>query len=520
MIGQDIGSLERRCAQMFSTRTAIVYEGKRITYKQLHDRINRCAQALTKLGVKKGDRVCLILPNCPEYVELDFALAKLGAVKVALISRIHPNEWTFIAEDCEANTLVFEERALGIVLENLDRIQAIKNLVCVLRQNQELPANIIGYEKLLAEAPPEEPQVEVNPEDIYNLFYTGGTTGRPKGVIHTHHSFVSVAIGHMLEDNFTRGCVTLHAGGLPHGSGFMVLPTMLRGGTNVILDHFTPEAFFNAVEKERVTILFLAPTMIYMLLDHPDCKKYDLSSLQCIEYGGSPIATERLKEALDVFGNCLMGGFGLMEMPTVVCRLPQEEHIKEGPERLMRRLYSCGRPATMVQLRIVDDKDIDVPVGEVGEIVLRGPHVMKGYWKREEETRTALRNGWLHTGDLARIDEDGYVYIVDRKKDIIITGGLNVYPKEVEDVIYQHPAIAQAAVIGIPDKKWGEAITAFVVLRENAEASDDEIIKFCKTRLTDYKCPKSVRFIQTMPLTPVRKIDKNQLRRSYCTDNE
>jgi len=295
----------------------------------------------------------------------------------------------------------------------------------------------------------------------------------------------------------------------------MVLPTMLRGGTNVILDHFDPESLLATVEREHVTNAFLSPTMIYMLLDHSHLADYDLSSLRCLLYGAAPTHVERLKEAMDAFGPCLKNGYGQMEAAMVICRLHQEEHIKEGPERLVRRLTSCGKPQTMVQIRIVDDDDNDVPLGKPGEIIVRGPHVMPGYWNREKETAAALRNGWLHTEDIGRMDEDGYIYIVDRKKDMIISGGLNVYPREVEDVLSEHPSVSQAAVIGIPDRKWGESVKAAVVLREGARLSEEEIIAFCKEHLTGYKCPKSVGFIDEMPLTAISKVDKKQLRASF-----
>ncbi len=514
MIGQDVGTLVRRCARMFPDRLALVWRDQRLTYSQLHDRVNRCAQALAALAVRKGDRVCIFLPNCSEYVVIDLALAKLGAVKVPMLARLHSNEWTAIINDSEAATLVFDEGSLPEVMSNRPRIPGVKNLICVTRQQKELPAGVLDFRHLLSTAPSDEPQTVVGPEDVIALMYTGGTTGRPKGVIHTHHTWVSIAVGHMLEDDMDRRCVALHAAGLPHASGFLVLPTMLRGGANVILDHFDQQAFFETVQKERATHVFLAPTMVYMLLDHPDRRKYDVSSLRCLLYGGAPMHVERLKEAMDAFGPSLMGGYAQMEAANLICRLHPEEHVKKGPERIVRRLASCGRPVAMVQLRIVDDSDRDVPTGEAGEIIVRGPHVMKGYWRREEETAAALRNGWLHTGDVAKMDDGGYVYIVDRKKDMIISGGLNVYSREVEEVIYQHPAVAQAAVVGLPDAKWGERVVAAVVLLEGGQATERDIIAFCKDRLTDYKRPKAVKFINAMPLTPAGKVDKKRLRTS------
>jgi len=515
MFNQHIGTLETNCAKMFTAKTAVVSGDIRLTYEAFHTDINRLANALQSINIKPDDRVCLLLPNSIEYLLTDFAIAKIGAIKVPLLSRLHIKEWAAIVNDSGATTIIFEEVMLSAVIQNLYLCPNVKNLICINTSQKTLPKNVLGFYNILKKSKTNEVKINFEQQKIFALMYTGGTTGKSKGVIHTHETWISIASGHMSEDNMNDGCVTLHAAGLPHATGFFVLPTMLKGGTNVILNKFDPKSFYSAVEKERVTHVFLAPTMVYMLLDYSKKENYDISSLRCLLYGGAPFHTNRLKQAIDFFGPCLKGGYAQMEAANMICRLTQEEHIKTGPDNLIQRLASCGRPVNMVKLRIVNHSDNDVNQGETGEIIIQGPHVMKGYWNNEKETSEALRNGWLHTGDLGRMDQDGYIYIMDRKKDMIITGGLNVYSRNVEDTLCEHPEVIQAAVIGLPDPKWGERVTGVVVLQNGAKATSEEIIGFCKRMLTDYKCPKQIEIIKEMPLTPVGKIDKKQIRAQF-----
>ena len=515
MLNQHIGALEDDCAKIFKDKTAIVSGDIRLTYETFHTQVNHLANGFQDLNIKPDDRVCLLLSNSIEYLLSDFAVAKIGAIKVPLLSRLHIKEWASIVNDSGANTIIFEEVMLSTVIHNRDLCPNIKNFICINKSQKPLPKYILGFYEILKKSSADEVKFNIGPEKIYALMYTGGTTGKSKGVIHTHETWISIATGHILEDEIIDGCVTLHAAGLPHATGFLVLPTMLKGGINVILDKFDPQNFYRAVQEERVTHVFLAPTMVYMLLDYPKKEDYDISSLRCLLYGGAPFHTERLKEAMDFFGSSLKGGYAQMEAANMICRLNQEEHIKTGPDYLVERLASCGKPVNMVKLRIVDNSDQDVKQGETGEIIVQGPHVMKGYWNNESETLETLRNGWLHTGDLGKMDQGGYIYIMDRKKDMIITGGLNVYSRNVEDTLCEHPKIVQAAVIGLQDSKWGERVTGIVVLQNGAKVTPHEIIGFCKKMLTNYKCPKQIEIIEEMPLTPVGKIDKKQLRAQF-----
>ena len=309
----------------------------------------------------------------------------------------------------------------------------------------------------------------------------------------------------------------MHAAPLSHGSGLYGIPNVAKGAANVILHtkSFEPKAVFETVARRRVTNMFVAPAMIKRLVTSPEIGRYDLSSIRCINYGGAPIYEEDLKEAVRKMGRVFVQLFGQAESPMTITYLRKEEHLLEGNEKQMKRLTSAGIPRTDVEVKIFDSKDQELPPGEMGEIVVRGEVVMKGYWRNPEATAETMRGGWLHTGDLGIMDERGYFYILDRAKDMIISGGENIYSREIEDVIIKHPAVYEVAVIGVPDEKWGEAVKAIVSLREGKKATGEEIIDFCKQHLASYKKPKSVDFIEAIPKNPYGKVLKRELREKY-----
>jgi acyl-CoA synthetase (AMP-forming)/AMP-acid ligase II len=304
-------------------------------------------------------------------------------------------------------------------------------------------------------------------------------------------------------------------GPVTHASGSMILPHILRGAKVVILSSFDVKALLETIQKERITTLYLVPTMIVMLLANPDLKKYDLSSLKNIRYGASPISPEVLKKAIEVFGNVFVQGYGLTEGMMPLTLLLKEDHILDGTEKKLKRLSSIGREVNVASVRIMDDEGKILPPGQIGEIVVQSDQVMKGYWKKPEATAETLRGGWLHTRDMGYMDEDGYIYLVDRKDDMIVSGGFNIYPKEVEDVLYSHPAVLEAAVFGVPDEKWGEAVKATVSLRPGMQATEEEIIEHCKKHLASYKKPKSVDFMKELPKSLYGKILRRQLKEPY-----
>jgi fatty-acyl-CoA synthase len=344
------------------------------------------------------------------------------------------------------------------------------------------------------------------------LIYTGGTTGKPKGVIHTHRVQVAMVMAELAEWDWPQEVRFLAMTPITHAAGAMILAVMMKSGTFVMNKGFDAQRFFEIVERHRITATFLVPTMIYVLLDHPGLAEADLSSLQTIIYGASPMSPARLIEGMRKFGPVFMQLYAQSEAPNCLTVLRKIDH---DPVNHPERLASCGAAIGNSQLKLLDEDGNEVPVGEVGELCARGPLVMKGYWNKPEETARALRHGWLYTGDLARRDADGFYYIVGRSKDMIISGGFNVYPAEIEDVLTAHPAVAAAGVIGVPDAKWGEAVKAVVVLREGQSASAEELISRVREAKGTVYAPKSVDFVEALPVTGLGKPDKKALRAHY-----
>ncbi len=519
MLEMNVGILIDKAIAKNKKKIAVKMGKEAITYAEMGENTNRFANALLKLGLKKGDRVAVLMWNAIEYLYIDYGSAKIGAIKVPLNHLIVKDDVDFRLADSEPKVAVVDEYFLPWLLELRPKHPCIKDIICITDKPQKLPTGIHSFHTLLSEASPEAPKVEVGHEDLLALMYTGGTTGISKGVMHTHKSFISIVYSEIVEWNIAWDDIMLVMAPLPHATGFMIPPCLLRGGKVILTKGFDPPEMCQIIQEEKVTWMFMVPTMIYVLLDYPDRNKYDLSSLRTITYGAAPMSPERLKQAMAEFGPIFMQGYSQMEVANQTTTLTIQEHI-EAIENYPERLKSCGRPVIMSQVRIVDEEGHDVPVGEVGEIITRGPHMMKGYWNREHETKEAIRDGWLYTADMARMDEDGFIYLVDRKKDMIISGGLNVYSAEVEFVLMRHPSISQAAVFGIPDEKWGEAIKAVLVLEQGATATQEEIMAFCKEHLSAYKRPKSFEFVDRLPVTPYGKIDKKVLRAKYWAGQE
>jgi long-chain acyl-CoA synthetase len=310
--------------------------------------------------------------------------------------------------------------------------------------------------------------------------------------------------------------ITLHVKPFFHvGPIWPMLSHFYMGGTNVVIRGFGPKAVLETIEKEKVTNINTAPVMILRMLNYPRLKRYNLKSLRLLIYGASPMPVEILKKALAVFGNIMTQNYGSTE-GIVLTRLEQKDHILNGTDSRIRRLGSCGKGGINVEVRVVDEKGDDIAFGQIGEIIARGDHIMGGYWKRPDETANTLKDGWLYTGDLATVDDEGYIYVVDRKKDMIISGGENIYPREIEEVIYTHPAVSEVAVIGVPDSEWGESVKALVVPKPGKDITEEEIMDICKRDLASYKKPKSVEFVKDLPRTPSGKILKKELKKKYC----
>lgn len=510
MLETTVGQLFDKAVRQHPDRIAVKDQLRNITYAELEKEVNGFANALIRLGIRQGDRVALWIYNSIEYIVADFAIAKIGGVRVPLNQFLSTHEVQYRLLDSGAKAIICSPEWISPVQTLL---QNFPYDVLVINAGKEPVNGVVTMQQLIENSDFENPAVSIGQEDLVAIMYTGGTTGRSKGVMHTHKSTIALMYSEIVEFELERGGVMLHVAPLPHAAGFLILPGLLRGGTHILHQGFSPRAFCETVEREQVNFTFLVPTMIYHILDLPGRKQYDLSSLKTIVYGAAPMAPARIKQALEVFGPVLVQIYSQMEVANQTAILTKDDHLSAQGEE--KRLASCGREIILSQVRIVNAAGEDLGPGEVGELVTRGPHMMKGYWQLEEETAKTIQNGWLHTGDMAYRDEHGYIYMVDRKKDMIISGGFNVYTTTVESVLFQHPAVKQAAVIGVPDEKWGEAVKAVVVVHPETGISEGELIAFCKSRLSSYEVPKSIDIVDSIPVTAYGKVDKKALRAPY-----
>jgi acyl-CoA synthetase (AMP-forming)/AMP-acid ligase II len=508
----NVGYILTRTAKNFPEREALVVDGQRLTYRELNERVNQLANSLLAHGLNKGDRVGLLFYNSLAYFESYLALYKAGLVWVRLNYRLSVAEMANMMQDSQASALIHGPEFGKAADEVHERIPGVK-----LRIHQGKGPGL-GYEELLSAGSKKEPSVVVNEEDLSDIWYTSGTTGEPKGIMITHRNILT-CVQFLLSDVYwiTEDDKLLTVGALSHAGAVRVLPFLLRGALNVLHRSFDPREIFRTIEKEKVTDISTVPTMLLALMDHPERRNYDLSSLKTITYAGAPTPVERIKEAVNVFGPILDQSFGQAESIITITHLPKHEHIfSDDPER-EKRLASVGREYPGVQVKVVNEKDEECASGEIGEVITKSDLIMKGYWNRPEQTAEALKGGWLYTGDLGYQDDKGYLYLMDRKHGKIITGGLNVYPREIEEVLAQHEAIAEACVFGIPDSKWGEAVTAAVALRAGADTSEQALIEFCKSRIASYKTPKKVYIIDRLPKNAYGKILQRELKERFSS---
>lgn len=509
-----------KTARLFPDKPAFVHGDRQISYAQFAARVNRLANALQRLGLKQGENVAILQYNYPQTFESMFACFKSGLGAVPINFRLHPKEFAFIIDHSESRAVILSSEFNDSIMEVRDRIPGARHLITLDGAQGEL----LEYETLLGEEADEFIDVDVAPDDLAWLFYTSGTTGMPKGAMLTHRNLLAMSMNFYADmaPGFTPDDVILHAAPLSHGSGLYGLPNIGKGATSVMLPSksFEPELVFQTIEKYRVTNMFTAPTMIKMLIDHPSVDQYDLSSLRSLNYGGAPMLVEDLKKAINKLGPCLVQLFGQGESPMTISYLPHWAHKTDGSPEELRRLGSAGFARTDVEVKIFDAEDNELPPGRFGEIVTRSDLVMKGYWKNPETSADTIKNGWLHTGDIGYLDENGYLFIMDRSKDMIISGGENIYPREIEEVLVRHPAVREVSVIGVPDSKWGEAIKAVIALNPGKTASEKELIDFCRDNIASYKKPKSVDFVDELPKSNYGKILKRELREAYWQDSD
>jgi acyl-CoA synthetase (AMP-forming)/AMP-acid ligase II len=504
-----------RVCQYYSGSTAIRDHDRSISYREMNQWANRVANGLAALGIAPGERVGLLLPNVLEFIPTQHGAWKAGAVLVQMPTRASAATHRINLEQVEATTLIyhaqFDDMASEIIsgLPNLKTTVRLTDPAHAGEATGELAASLdyATYFALQSDSPP---PVTVNEHDEAYVLFTSGSTGEPKGVVNSHFTWAHYSITSGLEIGDIRpGEIFAHGAPLTHFSQVFVMPTFLRGGTNVMLPGLDVDVLLDTIERERVTATALVPTIIYLLLDHPRRRAADLSSLNTVVYAGSPIAPERLREALDVFGPIFVQTYAGTEPGYISCLRKQDHWADSELDRT--RLASAGRPIPYVRVSIQDENDNQLPVGEVGEVCSKQLGQMLSYVDTSRNAE-ALRDGWVHTGDVGYLDEDGFLYIVDRKRDMVVSGGFNVFPRQVEDVILGHPAVAQAAVIGVPHPKWGEAVHAVVVLRSGADADADELIALVKNELGSVSAPKTIAFVEELPMNPSGKLDKKALR--------
>lgn len=497
------------------THEAVVCGATRYTWDEIDQRTDALARGLASLGVQRGDRVSVLMLNCHRYLELYYACARMGAVIVPLNIRLARPEIVFILNDSESKILVvdntFAPHAAG-----RESFPTVENIVYI---GDETPTGMIHYDDVISKGSHMQESVDqaMEDDDLAGLFYTGGTTGRAKGVMLSHKNIVSNSMHVIMAAAFTEKDTYLHAAPMFHladaGSTFAL--TMV-GARHAFVPMFNPELVLKVIEQEKVTLVTLVPTMINMMLNHPTAANYDLSSLRRLTYGASPMPLELLKKGLNTWGQVFSQGYGLTEAAPLLTGLDTWDHQPDDSPSRARRLISVGREVLGVEVRVVNVDGADVRPGEIGEIIARGPNIMQGYWHMPEATAATLVEGWLHTGDLATVDEENYIYIVDRAKDMIISGGENIYSIEVENALYTHPVVLEAAVIGIPDERWGEAVHAVVVLKPGAQADAEELIEHTRTQIAGYKVPRSLEFLpEPLPKSGAGKILKRDLREKY-----
>ena len=499
-----------RSLRRWPNNEALVDSENQLSYRQLEDRIMSYAACLKSLGLGKGDGLAQLASNRADAFVV-MAATLLHGIRY---TPLHPlgslQDQLYILDDANIKALVvdvpvFVER--GAALAEQSELDAVLTL-----GPAEFGSDLI---ELARQHKPITIVPEAEPDDIAWVSYTGGTTGKPKGVMMSHQCMASTALISLGEWQWPKNIRYLASSPISHAAGFLLAPTFLTGGTTYLIPGFEPDLFLDMVEKYKVNTLFCVPTMLYVLMDHPRTKQVDTSCLETIIYASAPMSPTRLKEALEMFGPVFYQCYGQTES-IHLSTLRKEDHDLNKPERLA----SCGRPPAGMTMELFDEAGQVVEQGQVGEVCVRGPSVMNGYFNKPEETADALKGDWLHTGDLAYRDEEGFYYLVDRAKDMIISGGFNVYPKEIEDVLTAHPAVSLAAVIGIPDEKWGEAVMAVVVLKAGAGVEKDELVALVKDKKGAVHAPKAVEFVKQLPVTGLGKTDKKAMRAQYWGDQQ
>ncbi|GAA2300274.1 long-chain fatty acid--CoA ligase [Streptomyces kunmingensis] len=511
----NLGAYITRSSTFQPDREALICGERRLTYRELEGATNRLASALIGRGLTPGQAVATYAGNCAQAVETEMALSKSGLVRVPISPRLSVDEVAHILDDARV-------RVLFVDTERLDTARAAQwraTTDCLLITYDG--GDVLTYEELLGEGDEAAVAVEVGEDDPAVLNFTSGSTGRLKAAVQTQGNRLANMRKRMMssESAPAAGERYLAAGPITHAPGMPLLASLANGSTVVVLPRWDTELFLRTVERERITSTFLVPTMLNMLLAHPATATADLSSLRALHVGGAPVAPQRLRDAVATFGPIVAQQYGQVETTSGITLLTRDD-VLAGTTTDPDLLLSCGRPVYDTEVRIVDETGAAVPAGTVGEVIARGPDCVREYWHEPELSSQTFKDGWVHTGDLGHLRADGYLFIVDRKKDMIISGGYNVYCSEVEAVLYTHPALAEVCVVGVPDEHWGEAVKAVVVRRPGADVGEDEIVAFCAERLARVKKPRSVEFVDALPVNRNGKIDRRAVRARHWAGAE
>ena len=504
-----------RNAVLYPSDEAFVYKSERITFGQYNQRVNSLIHALQVMGVRKGDVIGILSWNCLDYADVFGAAMKGGFIVSPFNPRLQVNELEYLVNYSEAATLFVGPEMVGTVNMLRSKFPNVSNYIAV-----EQPAEGMAFHNDLLNAHSnEEPDTDVQPDDPMIIIYTSGTTGAPRGALYTHRRKLEDTRLFIYEMNLTPGRKEIMAIPLFHIAGASYLFAFMYGrGINIIYPEraFDPAETLKLIQKEAATDIHIVPTNLVSMLSLPDIGTYDLSSLKCIWYAGSPMPVEVLKGGMDIMGPIFMQAYGQSESGPLVSTLSQKAHqVLDRPAEEQQVLASCGKPVPGVQIRVVDQDKKDVGLNTIGEIIVKSRSLMKEYWKKPEETRNTIIDGWLFTGDMGYYDAQGNIYLADRKKDMIISGGENIYPREIEEVLYRHPAVQEVAVIGVPDPYWVERVHAVVVLKSGNAVEEKELGDFCKEHMARYKAPKSFDFVASLPKSPQGKILKRELRETY-----
>lgn len=485
-----IGNLAKKTCKTYASKVAVISEERSLTYQELYERSVKLANALLEKGLVKGDRIAILSSNRLECIEMDVAVALAGLVKVPLNYRLHHKEHKFIIEQSASLLLIGEKELIEPINSKIDTIYFGDE-----------------YENLLFNSTNHEVDIDINEDDLFTILYTSGTTGHPKGVMLSHRNYISAVLSLIIFCEINNEDIIGHVAPLTHGSNLLVHCALMLGAKQVVFNKFNPNEFIYDIHEHAISVIFLVPTMVNMMIHDPSFDPKLLASLKSISMAGSPIAEEKLKKALELLGPIFVETYGQTEAPSTVTCMPRHE--------LLKRPLSCGITSPFVEMKIVDENGNERKQGEVGEVICRGSLVMKGYWNNEKATNETIKNNWLYTGDLGWVDKEGYLFLVDRKKDVIISGGANIYPREVEEVLNTHPAVKETCVFGIPNELWGESVFAHVVLQEGKLTNEEELIGLCKNELASYKKPAGIVFVQELPKNSYGKILKKELRDQY-----